>query len=246
MTQEHFPNLSSLNLQSTTSPPPLSKSSSSTPLWRTAMMKTQMIPHMNHHTIVSGKLIQMKTKLEKRTTPQCIQAQLWNTHTLPSIPSMPPLPHQSHLTHPLVAQLEARKAFTHPFMASTLYTSIREQLKQFGDPGINAVKQELEKLISKEVWTPILQSSLSPAERKKTISSQMFLKQKFKPDGTADKVKARLVAGGHLQDEPLYSNTASPTVETPHIFLEAKNQKKVATLDIGSAYLNALATNSSI
>jgi hypothetical protein len=56
------------------------------------------------------------------------------------------------------------------------YTSIREQLKHFGDPGIEAVRQELQKMIPKEVWTPILQSSLSPAERKKTITSQMFLK----------------------------------------------------------------------
>jgi hypothetical protein len=52
-----------------------------------------------------------------------------------------------------------------------------------------------------------------------------------------------LVAGGHLQDESLYSNTSSPTVEVTNIFLEAtiaaRHQKKVATLDIGSVYLNA-------
>jgi hypothetical protein len=36
-----------------------------------------------------------------------------------------------------------------------------------------------------------------------------FLKQKYKPDGTPDKVNARLVAGGHMQDETLYSDTSS-------------------------------------
>jgi hypothetical protein len=73
-------------------------------------------------------------------------------------------------------------------------------------------------------------------------TSQMFLKQKFKPDGTPDKVKARLVAGGHRQDESLDSETSSPTVETQNIFIECtipQQGKKVATADIGAAYLNA-------
>jgi hypothetical protein len=56
-------------------------------------------------------------------------------------------------------------------------------------------------------------------------------------------VKARLVAGGHRQDESLYSETSSPTVETQNIFIEctiaAQQGKKVATADIGAAYLNA-------
>lgn len=46
-----------------------------------------------------------------------------------------------------------------------------------------------------------------------------------------------------MQYESLYSHTSSPTVEITDIFLEAavaaKKNKKVATLDIGSAYLNA-------
>ena len=37
----------------------------------------------------------------------------------------------------------------------------------------------------------------------------MFLKEKFSPDGTFDKLKARLVAGGHLQDTEIYNNGSS-------------------------------------
>jgi hypothetical protein len=70
-----------------------------------------------------------------------------------------------------------------------------------------------------------------------------FLKQKFKPDGTPDKVKACLVARGHMQDETLYSDTSSPTVNITNVFMEASinamRGMKCATADIGSAYLNA-------
>jgi hypothetical protein len=76
----------------------------------------------------------------------------------PAIP-VPPDP-------PLVPARSTKGVHT-PFYG--FYTSIREQLKQFGDPGIEALWQELEKMISKEVWTSFIQSSLSPAERKKTM-----------------------------------------------------------------------------
>lgn len=38
----------------------------------------------------------------------------------------------------------------------------------------------------------------------------IFLKQKYKPNGDLDKLKARLVAGGHRQHFALYSDTSSP------------------------------------
>ena len=32
----------------------------------------------------------------------------------------------------------------------------------------------------------------------------MFLKEKFTPDNSLEKIKSRLVAGGHLQDRDMY------------------------------------------
>jgi hypothetical protein len=76
-------------------------------------------------------------------------------------------------------------------------------------------------MIEKNVWEPIHRSDLSLAEQKSIINSLAFLKQKYKSDGTPHKVKARLVAGGHMQDETLCSDTSSPTVNITNVFMEA-------------------------
>ena len=73
----------------------------------------------------------------------------------------------------------------------------------------------------------------------------MFIKEKYKPDGLFDKLKARLVAGGDQQDRTIYSDneTSSPTVSTCAVFLiaaiAAKERIQVATIDFAGAYLNA-------
>jgi hypothetical protein len=122
------------------------------------------------------------------------------------------------------------------------YTSISEAIKEHGDPGIQAIKLELDQMIMKQVWTPCKREDLSQQQLKKVIPSLIFLKQKYKPDGSPDKVKARLVAGGHRQDASLYSDTSSPTVEVTNVFIEcaiaAARNKRVATADIGAAFLN--------
>jgi Reverse transcriptase (RNA-dependent DNA polymerase) len=73
----------------------------------------------------------------------------------------------------------------------------------------------------------------------------MFLKEKFKPSGKFDKVKSRYVAGGHMQhrDEYTSAETSSPTVGLQSIFcvisIAAKERRKVGSMDVGTAYLNA-------
>ena len=123
------------------------------------------------------------------------------------------------------------------------HTHIKKAIEEFGNPGIKAIQVELKGMIEKNVWDPIHRSDLSLTEQKSIINSLAFLKQKYKPDGTPDKVKARLVAGGHMQDETLYSDTSSPTVNITNVFMEASinamRGMKCATSDIGSAYLNA-------
>ena len=56
-------------------------------------------------------------------------------------------------------------------------------------------------------------STLSPTERSRVIRS-IFLMQKLLPDGSDDKFKARLVAGGDKQNKDLYDDLSSPTVST--------------------------------
>jgi len=71
----------------------------------------------------------------------------------------------------------------------------------------------------------------------------LFFKEKYLPNGDFDKLKARLVAGGHLQDRSVYSEsqTSSPTVATEVVMMvatiAAKEQRFVMTADITSAFL---------
>lgn len=73
----------------------------------------------------------------------------------------------------------------------------------------------------------------------------MFLTSKKLPSGALDKIKARLVAGGHRQDRSLYSDqeTSSPTVSLTAVFAQAAiaahRGEFVLTLDHKAAYLNA-------
>jgi hypothetical protein len=71
----------------------------------------------------------------------------------------------------------------------------------------------------------------------------MFLKDKYHPSGDFDKFKARLVAGGDGQDRSLYECLSSPTVATPSVMIvvaiAAKDRRRVKTMDIGEAFLNA-------
>ena len=127
------------------------------------------------------------------------------------------------------------------------HVSIKRALELYGEKGKEALKLEIENMMRKEVWTPIDFRSMSKSKRKRLISSQAFIKQKMKPDGTEDKTKARIVAGGHQQDRELYPNSSSPTASMTSIFIEtaiaAKKKQTVVSLDVGSAYLNSIQTN---
>jgi hypothetical protein len=74
------------------------------------------------------------------------------------------------------------------------------------------------------------------------IRSSMFLKKKFHPVGSFDEYKARLVAGGDLQDRKPYEDLSSPNVSTSSVFtiisIAAHESIHVAVVDIGSVFLN--------
>jgi hypothetical protein len=103
--------------------------------------------------------------------------------------------------------------------------------------------REIRQIDAKKVWHPRAVESLTRKQLKKIIRSSLFLKEKFTSTGAFEKLKARLVAGGHMQDKSLYEDISSPTVSTAATFLvtaiAAQEQRHVVTLDIGGAYLNA-------
>ena len=106
-----------------------------------------------------------------------------------------------------------------------------------------AITHELEQMLRLKVFKPIDARTLTAAQHSKVINSSMFLKHKYMPQGKFVKCKARLVAGGNLQDKSLYANTSSPTASPTAILttagIAARDMKSAATIDIGGAYLNA-------
>lgn len=124
-----------------------------------------------------------------------------------------------------------------------LHISIKAAQAQYPGAADISMREELSQLLSQEVWEPVKKADLSPAQIKKIIPSSMFLKAKHKPDGTFDKLKSRLVAGGHRQDTTMYDNVSSPCVNLTSVFtllsIAAFERRHLAAVDIKGAYLNA-------
>ena len=123
--------------------------------------------------------------------------------------------------------------------------SVKAGIKRFGKRAIEAIHKELSSIHGKDVFEPVKLDGLSMTQKKRIIRAFIFLKEKFLPDGKFDKLKARLVAGGHLQDKSLYADEEinSPTAALQSVFmvatLAALEKRNVMTMDVGSAYLNA-------
>ena len=126
---------------------------------------------------------------------------------------------------------------------NTCNISVKEALKSMGEEARKVIVQELKQMLDKAVWVPVMGSRLTAAERAAVIRSSMFLKKKNNPDGSFQKLKARLVAGGDQQDKDLYENLSSPTVSTSSVFtmigVSAHEGRHVAVLDVSGAFLNA-------
>jgi len=123
--------------------------------------------------------------------------------------------------------------------------SVERALKELGDKAAAAMMSELQSLQNKGVFEPVSYEALDIEQRKSVIRSSMFLKEKFLPNGDFDKLKARFVAGGHMQDRTTYSTaeTSAPTASTTAVYammaICAAEGRHLMTMDVGSAYLNA-------
>jgi hypothetical protein len=121
--------------------------------------------------------------------------------------------------------------------------SYKKGLKKHGRRAMEAAEKELRQMVDQEVWEAVNLTTLPVNKRNKIIRSFMFLKEKFKPDGSFDKLKMRLVAGGHMQEKVDMEITSSPTVSLAAVFIifayAVKNRFTVVSVDITGAYLNA-------
>ncbi len=123
--------------------------------------------------------------------------------------------------------------------------SIKEAMGTLDEEMVkSSIKTEFQNMIKYQTWKEIYASQLTPEEAKRIIPSKIFLKLKFHANGLVDKLKARLVGGGHRQKEGTYGRTAAPTVSPTHVLLvmqlAAQLDMHVGTVDIPAAYLNAI------
>ena len=123
--------------------------------------------------------------------------------------------------------------------------TISEAIDRFGDPAKQAVVSELQQLIRLNVFKFHDPNLLTPKQLKARIPSKTFVKPKYFPNGLFNKIKARLVGGGHRQKRYLYTenDTSSPTISLVGLFIiatiAARERRHVITMDIGGAYLRA-------
>lgn len=119
---------------------------------------------------------------------------------------------------------------------------VRDAIRTMPKEAIRAMYKEITQMVDKKVWTPMRPSI---KHQKKVIKSFMFLKEKHFANGEFEKLKARLVAGGHMSDRTLIPDEllSSPTASLPFIYMvaaiAAREGRHTRTADIAGAYLNA-------
>ena len=132
------------------------------------------------------------------------------------------------------------------------HISVKKALKTMPKKALAAMVKEIQQLESKHWAHPVNPRSLSHKALRRVIRSSMFLKEKYLPSGAFDKLRARLVANGNMQDNATYdaSDISSPTASIPSLFMvaaiAAKEDRQVFTMDIASAYLNAELTKKKV
>jgi hypothetical protein len=165
-----------------------------------------------------------------------------NDHAPPAAAVQDVIPDGIIPQEPSELQRSIRESFRRPPTASVLHMSVKAALRDHPDTAKTAVYSELKQMLTMKVWTPVHKRNLSPQQIKDIIRSSMFCSKKFLPSGVFEKMKARFVAGGHMQDKTLYPNLSSPTVSTPVVYLvaaiAAKEKRIVCTVDITCAYLH--------
>ena len=124
--------------------------------------------------------------------------------------------------------------------------SVRKAMSERPEEAEPVMRAELQQMVDKKVWHAVHAHNLTAAQRSSILRSSMFLKDKYLPSGEFEKFKARLVAGGDMQDKGLYQDKmdlASPTAATSSVFvvtaIAAHENRTTRVIDIGGAFLLA-------
>jgi hypothetical protein len=121
--------------------------------------------------------------------------------------------------------------------------SVNKGIELFGFEAILSIVKEVKQMLDQEVWVGQEPEELTSEDWKTVISSMIFLKEKFTAEGLFQKLKARLVAGGHQQKKELFEEKSAPTIATQSVFMVAAiaavEGRAVAAVDVPGAFLKA-------
>jgi hypothetical protein len=139
---------------------------------------------------------------------------------------------------------EVSKIFENAYIAKVGGNmSFKKANEKHGRKAFDAGEKEISGMLAKDIFEPIYWDSLTQDMKDKTIRSFTFYKEKFKVDGSLDKLKARLVAQGQLVDKSTLGDISAPTPGLEAIFLmhalAAQLGYRVAVMDIPSAFLHS-------
>lgn len=139
--------------------------------------------------------------------------------------------------------LSTEDSLDNPNPEIALNISVKKAIETWGDKAITSILAELQQMVDMKVFHPVAQESLTSDDWKRVVMSHMFLKEKFDANGSFEKIKARLVAGGNTQDRSIYESVSSPTASLASVLMVAAiaaNEKRcVKSTDVTGAYLNA-------
>jgi Reverse transcriptase (RNA-dependent DNA polymerase) len=124
-----------------------------------------------------------------------------------------------------------------------LKISVNEAVNKFGYEAVLSIVKEIKQMVDGEVFDGVDAATLTADDWRTVISSMLFLKEKYTAEGIFQKLKARLVAGGHQQEREMYGDSNAPTVATQTVFMVAAiaavEGRAVAAVDVPGAFLKA-------
>jgi hypothetical protein len=106
---------------------------------------------------------------------------------------------------------------------------------------LEATVDEFAVILDNAVFDAQFSHLLTKEQRMRILRTKLFLKEKFTPDGVFERLKARLVTGGDMQDKSTYDDLYSPTAANDSIFavisIAAFENRDVRVIDLVAAYL---------
>ena len=122
------------------------------------------------------------------------------------------------------------------FEQGIMHISYKKAIKLFGcEATNNSLMNEAKTMLQKNVWTPVIWNDIAEEDKKfNTLNSFTFYKDKWYPDQTFEKLKARSVVNGSEQrieeNEILFSPTPATSSAFTICAIAAVERRKIEKL----------------